>query len=54
MREVLYGVISRPKTIDDVSAQDHIVAVLKKTLSSTNVSHYELEKYIQGFTILLC
>lgn len=28
---------SRPKTIDDVSAQDHTVAVLRKTLTSTNV-----------------
>lgn len=29
--------ISRPKTIDDVSAQEHTVAVLRKTLTSTNV-----------------
>ncbi|KAF8831497.1 hypothetical protein HHX47_DHR1000693 [Lentinula edodes] len=29
----------RPKTIDDVSAQDHTVAVLRKTLSSTNLPH---------------
>ncbi|KAI0312728.1 P-loop containing nucleoside triphosphate hydrolase protein, partial [Amylostereum chailletii] len=29
----------RPKTIDDVSAQEHIVAVLEKTLSSTNLPH---------------
>jgi hypothetical protein len=28
----------RPKTIDDVSSQDHTVAVLQKTLTSTNVS----------------
>lgn len=28
---------SRPKTIDDVSAQEHTVAVLRKTLTSTNV-----------------
>lgn len=28
---------SRPKTIDDVSAQDHTIAVLQKTLTSTNV-----------------
>jgi replication factor C subunit 2/4 len=28
---------SRPKTIDDVSAQEHTVAVLQKTLTSTNV-----------------
>ncbi|OCH95612.1 P-loop containing nucleoside triphosphate hydrolase protein [Obba rivulosa] len=27
----------RPKTIDDVSAQEHTVAVLRKTLTSTNV-----------------
>ncbi|KAF8352326.1 P-loop containing nucleoside triphosphate hydrolase protein [Amanita rubescens] len=29
----------RPKTIDDVSAQDHTVAVLRKTLTSTNLPH---------------
>ncbi|KAF7295074.1 Replication factor C subunit 2 [Mycena indigotica] len=29
----------RPKTIDDVSAQEHTVAVLKKTLTSTNLPH---------------
>ncbi|KAJ4488186.1 P-loop containing nucleoside triphosphate hydrolase protein [Lentinula aciculospora] len=29
----------RPKTIDDVSAQEHTVAVLRKTLSSTNLPH---------------
>ncbi|KAF8892572.1 replication factor C [Infundibulicybe gibba] len=29
----------RPKTIDDVSAQDHTVAVLQKTLTSTNLPH---------------
>ncbi|THU99388.1 P-loop containing nucleoside triphosphate hydrolase protein [Dendrothele bispora CBS 962.96] len=29
----------RPKTIDEVSAQDHTVAVLRKTLSSTNLPH---------------
>ncbi|THH14720.1 hypothetical protein EW146_g5663 [Bondarzewia mesenterica] len=29
----------RPKTIDDVSAQEHIVAVLSKTLTSTNLQH---------------
>ncbi|KAI0035985.1 P-loop containing nucleoside triphosphate hydrolase protein [Vararia minispora EC-137] len=29
----------RPKTIDDVSAQEHIVAVLSKTLSSKNLPH---------------
>ena len=29
---------SRPKTIDDVSAQEHTVAVLQKTLTSANVS----------------
>lgn len=28
---------SRPKTIDDVSAQEHTVAVLRKTLTSSNV-----------------
>jgi hypothetical protein len=28
---------SRPKTIDDVSAQEHTIAVLRKTLTSTNV-----------------
>lgn len=28
---------SRPKTIDDVSSQEHAVAVLRKTLTSTNV-----------------
>lgn len=28
----------RPKTIDDVSSQEHTVAVLRKTLQSTNVS----------------
>jgi hypothetical protein len=31
---------SRPKTIDDVSAQEHTVAVLQKTLTSTNVLKY--------------
>ncbi|KAI5452444.1 Subunit of heteropentameric Replication factor C (RF-C) [Naganishia albida] len=29
----------RPKTIDDVSSQDHTVAVLQKTLTSTNLPH---------------
>ncbi|KAJ7632454.1 P-loop containing nucleoside triphosphate hydrolase protein [Roridomyces roridus] len=29
----------RPKTIDDVSAQEHTVAVLRKTLTSTNLPH---------------
>ncbi|KAF9264860.1 P-loop containing nucleoside triphosphate hydrolase protein [Marasmius fiardii PR-910] len=29
----------RPKTIDDVSAQQHTVAVLQKALSSTNLPH---------------
>ncbi|EIM90431.1 P-loop containing nucleoside triphosphate hydrolase protein [Stereum hirsutum FP-91666 SS1] len=29
----------RPKTIEDVSAQEHIVAVLEKTLTSTNLPH---------------
>ncbi|KAI0041547.1 P-loop containing nucleoside triphosphate hydrolase protein [Auriscalpium vulgare] len=29
----------RPKTIDDVSSQEHIVAVLEKTLNSTNLPH---------------
>ncbi|KAJ9126458.1 hypothetical protein QFC24_002201 [Naganishia onofrii] len=29
----------RPKTIDDVASQDHTVAVLRKTLGSTNLPH---------------
>ncbi|KAI0262932.1 P-loop containing nucleoside triphosphate hydrolase protein [Gloeopeniophorella convolvens] len=29
----------RPKTIDDVSSQEHIVTVLQKSLSSTNLPH---------------
>ncbi|KAI5123317.1 hypothetical protein M0805_009338 [Coniferiporia weirii] len=29
----------RPKTIDDISSQEHIVAVLQKTLTSTNLPH---------------
>ncbi|KAG7571223.1 hypothetical protein FFLO_00896 [Filobasidium floriforme] len=29
----------RPKTIEDVSSQEHTVAVLKKTLNSTNLPH---------------
>ncbi|ETW85493.1 hypothetical protein HETIRDRAFT_310016 [Heterobasidion irregulare TC 32-1] len=29
----------RPKTIDDVSSQEHIIAVLEKTLTSTNLPH---------------
>lgn len=29
--------LSRPKTIDDVAAQEHTVAVLRRTLTSTNV-----------------
>ncbi|KAF8968364.1 P-loop containing nucleoside triphosphate hydrolase protein [Flammula alnicola] len=29
----------RPKTIDDVSAQEHTIAVLQKTLTSTNLPH---------------
>ncbi|KIK97081.1 hypothetical protein PAXRUDRAFT_137031 [Paxillus rubicundulus Ve08.2h10] len=29
----------RPKTIDDISAQEHTVAVLRKALSSTNLPH---------------
>lgn len=38
---------SRPKTIDDVSAQEHTVAVLRKTLTSTNVSFpYFLSAFI--------
>lgn len=32
------AMISRPKTIDDVSSQDNTVAVLRKALASTNVS----------------
>ena len=31
------GTQSRPATIDDVSSQGHIVSVLQKTLTSTNV-----------------
>ncbi len=34
---------SRPQTIDDVSAQEHTVAVLQKTLSSTNVCYALLQ-----------
>ena len=30
--------LSRPKTIEDVSSQEHTVAVLRKALASTNVS----------------
>ncbi|KAK2460578.1 hypothetical protein APHAL10511_007048 [Amanita phalloides] len=29
----------RPKTIDEISAQEHTVAVLRKTLTSTNLPH---------------
>ncbi|CCM02853.1 uncharacterized protein FIBRA_04965 [Fibroporia radiculosa] len=29
----------RPKTIDDISAQEHTVAVLRRTLTSTNLPH---------------
>lgn len=29
---------SRPQTIEDVSSQEHTVAVLRRTLTSTNVS----------------
>ncbi|KAI0080561.1 P-loop containing nucleoside triphosphate hydrolase protein [Panus rudis PR-1116 ss-1] len=29
----------RPKTIDDVSSQEHTIAVLRKTLTSTNLPH---------------
>ncbi|KIJ44136.1 hypothetical protein M422DRAFT_30644 [Sphaerobolus stellatus SS14] len=29
----------RPKTIDDVSSQEHTIAVLKKTLTSSNLPH---------------
>lgn len=29
----------RPKKLDDVAAQDHVVNVLKKTLSSANLPH---------------
>ncbi|KJA20215.1 hypothetical protein HYPSUDRAFT_68619 [Hypholoma sublateritium FD-334 SS-4] len=29
----------RPKTIDDVSAQEHTISVLQKTLTSTNLPH---------------
>ncbi|XP_006458476.1 hypothetical protein AGABI2DRAFT_200125 [Agaricus bisporus var. bisporus H97] len=29
----------RPKTIEDVSAQEHTIAVLRKTLTSTNLPH---------------
>ena len=40
---------SRPKTIEDVSAQEHTVAVLRRTLTSTNVSnifsHFIVAKY---------
>lgn len=32
------GFYSRPKTIDDVAAQEHTVSVLRKALTSTNVS----------------
>ncbi|KAK0450712.1 P-loop containing nucleoside triphosphate hydrolase protein [Armillaria borealis] len=37
----------RPKTIDDVSAQEHTVAVLRKTLTSTNVG---IPCFLSAFT----
>jgi hypothetical protein len=40
---------SRPKTIDEVSAQEHTIAVLRKTLTSTNVC---AEQLIYGWLIL--
>ena len=45
---------SRPKTIDDVSAQEHTVAVLQKTLTSTNVcvfSIYSLKPTQSGYQL---
>jgi len=33
---------SRPATIDDVSSQEHIVSVLRKTLSSSNVCLFQV------------
>jgi hypothetical protein len=35
----------RPKTIEDVSAQEHTVAVLRKTLNSTNVRRRDVPGY---------
>lgn len=37
MRVSKPGFRSRPKTIDDVAAQEHTVSVLRKALTSTNV-----------------
>lgn len=34
-----FDVNSRPKNLEEVSAQDHTTTVLKKTLTSSNVSH---------------
>lgn len=46
-RELMYLlVLSRPKNLNEVSAQDHTVAVLKKTLESANVRCVLHDHYI--------
>jgi hypothetical protein len=37
--EVWLILISRPKTLDDVAAQDHTTKVLRRTLQASNVNH---------------
>jgi hypothetical protein len=36
--QVTHIVVSRPKTLSDVTAQDHTVTVLQRTLQASNVS----------------
>jgi len=36
---LLLSTSSRPKSLDDVTAQDHTVTVLRRTLQSANLPH---------------
>ena len=37
VKGVLLNVLSRPKSLNDVTAQDHTITVLQRTLQATNV-----------------
>lgn len=55
-QESYWHTSSRPKTIDDISAQEHTVAVLRKTLTSTNVSLLlaSISKIMNTASFLIC
>ena len=36
-QSVLLNFLSRPKSLNDVTAQDHTITVLQRTLQATNV-----------------